>query len=47
MLVVAQDVTEREKIEEDPSDPAYLVTVRGAGYKFNTQPVVKREVVMA
>lgn len=37
----------REKIEEDPSDPIYLVTVRGAGYKFNTQPITKREVVMA
>ncbi|RME54682.1 MAG: DNA-binding response regulator [Caldilineae bacterium] len=24
----------REKIEENPSDPQYLVTVRGAGYKF-------------
>jgi DNA-binding response OmpR family regulator len=37
----------REKIEEDPSDPNYLVTVRGAGYKFNTQPPVKREMVLA
>jgi DNA-binding response OmpR family regulator len=26
----------REKIEKDPSQPVYLVTVRGAGYKFNT-----------
>ncbi|MFZ5826236.1 MAG: winged helix-turn-helix domain-containing protein [Bacillota bacterium] len=24
----------REKIEEDPSDPRYLVTVRGLGYRF-------------
>lgn len=24
----------REKIEVDPSDPEYLITVRGAGYKF-------------
>jgi DNA-binding response OmpR family regulator len=24
----------REKIESDPSNPAYIVTVRGAGYKF-------------
>ena len=24
----------RQKIESDPSDPRYLVTVRGAGYKF-------------
>jgi two-component system, OmpR family, response regulator RpaB len=27
----------REKIEENPSEPAYLLTVRGTGYKFNTQ----------
>ena len=36
----------REKIEEDPSDPTYLVTVRGAGYKFSTQPAAKREAVL-
>ncbi|HSM85709.1 MAG TPA: helix-turn-helix domain-containing protein [Candidatus Limnocylindrales bacterium] len=24
----------REKIEHDPEDPRYLVTVRGSGYKF-------------
>jgi two-component system phosphate regulon response regulator PhoB len=24
----------REKIEADPEDPRYLVTVRGAGYRF-------------
>lgn len=29
----------REKIEEDPSKPTYLLTVRGVGYKFNTQDV--------
>lgn len=29
----------REKIEENPSEPAYLLTVRGTGYKFNTQTV--------
>ncbi|HEU5140045.1 MAG TPA: response regulator transcription factor [Bacillales bacterium] len=28
----------RKKIEKNPSKPAYIVTVRGAGYKFN--PVV-------
>ena len=28
----------REKIEEDASNPVYLLTVRSAGYKFNTQP---------
>ncbi|MBK8051633.1 MAG: response regulator transcription factor [Anaerolineales bacterium] len=27
----------REKIEDDPSNPVYLLTVRGVGYKFNTQ----------
>lgn len=27
----------REKIEEEPSKPNYLLTVRGIGYKFNTQ----------
>lgn len=27
----------REKIEENPSHPTYLLTVRGTGYKFNTQ----------
>lgn len=37
----------REKIEQNPSDPIYLVTVRGAGYKFNTQHAPKREVMMA
>jgi DNA-binding response OmpR family regulator len=26
----------REKIEEDPSHPAYLQTVRGVGYRFST-----------
>jgi DNA-binding response OmpR family regulator len=31
----------REKIEENPSDPAYLLTVRGTGYKFNTQSLHK------
>jgi len=24
----------REKIEEDPSSPVHLVTLRGVGYKF-------------
>ena len=27
----------REKIEENPSEPAYLLTVRGTGYKFSSQ----------
>lgn len=26
----------REKVEEDPSLPTYILTVRGAGYKFRT-----------
>jgi two-component system, OmpR family, response regulator RpaB len=29
----------REKVEEDPSTPIYLLTVRGVGYKFSTQGV--------
>lgn len=28
----------REKIERDPESPHYLKTVRGAGYRFETQP---------
>jgi DNA-binding response OmpR family regulator len=29
----------REKVESDPSNPVYLLTVRGVGYKFSTQGV--------
>ena len=29
----------REKVELDPSDPIYLLTVRGVGYKFSTQGI--------
>jgi DNA-binding response OmpR family regulator len=29
----------REKIETDPSQPVYLLTVRGAGYKFNSEGI--------
>ena len=25
----------REKIEDDPADPRYIVTVWGAGYRFD------------
>lgn len=32
----------REKIEENPSEPMYLLTVRGTGYKFNTQGALQR-----
>ncbi len=32
----------REKIEVDPSHPRYLLTVRGAGYKFNPQPILHK-----
>jgi DNA-binding response OmpR family regulator len=28
----------REKIEDDPGEPKYIITVRGAGYKFNRIP---------
>ena len=28
----------RRKIEPDPADPRYVVTVRGAGYKFSEDP---------
>ncbi|MDQ3249328.1 MAG: response regulator transcription factor [Chloroflexota bacterium] len=37
----------REKIEQDPSQPNYLLTVRGAGYKFNTQHVSEREMLIS
>jgi DNA-binding response OmpR family regulator len=33
----------REKIEENPSSPTYLLTVRGTGYKFNTQSPQKHD----
>ena len=28
----------RQKLEPDPSNPAYVVTVRGAGYMFPSKP---------
>lgn len=28
----------RQKLEADPADPLWLVTVRGVGYKFHTNP---------
>ncbi|MBI3667651.1 MAG: winged helix-turn-helix domain-containing protein, partial [Acidobacteria bacterium] len=28
----------REKIEADPENPSYIVTVRGAGYRFEAPP---------
>jgi DNA-binding response OmpR family regulator len=28
----------REKIEDEPGEPKYIITVRGAGYKFNRTP---------
>lgn len=31
----------REKIEDNPSKPHYLVTVRGLGYKLNTKGDVR------
>lgn len=32
----------REKVEQDPSSPTYLLTVRGVGYKFSTQAVTDK-----
>jgi DNA-binding response OmpR family regulator len=29
----------RKKIEDDPEDPRLLVTVRGAGYRFEDKPI--------
>ncbi len=37
----------REKIEANPSQPLYLITVRGAGYKFNTQHVGERAMLVS
>jgi DNA-binding response OmpR family regulator len=31
----------RKKIERDPRDPRWIVTVRGAGYRFEPQPRVR------
>jgi DNA-binding response OmpR family regulator len=28
----------RQKLEEDPADPHFLITVRGVGYKIQTKP---------
>ena len=32
----------REKVEEDPSSPKWIVTQRGIGYRLNTEETVKR-----
>ncbi len=32
----------RSKIEPDPHDPVWLLTVRGAGYRLETVPLTKR-----
>jgi DNA-binding response OmpR family regulator len=29
----------RKKIEDDPANPTLVVTVRGAGYRFEDEPV--------
>ena len=31
----------RSKIEEDPKNPNYLVTIRGIGYKLSSSPLIK------
>ncbi len=31
----------RSKIEDDPKNPIYLITIRGIGYKFSVYPPVK------
>jgi DNA-binding response OmpR family regulator len=28
----------REKLEDDPSHPRFIITVRGVGYRFSPQP---------
>ena len=33
----------RHKIERDPADPAWILTVRGAGYRFEPPPGGDRE----
>jgi len=35
----------REKVEADPSNPMYLLTMRGVGYKFSTQGTSDRVVL--
>ena len=32
----------REKVEEDPSSPKWIVTQRGIGYRLNTEEAVKK-----
>lgn len=32
----------REKVEEDPSSPKWIVTQRGIGYKLNTEEMVRK-----
>lgn len=36
----------REKIEYDPSSPNYLITVRGAGYKFDARHSEEQEMML-
>jgi DNA-binding response OmpR family regulator len=33
----------RQKIEKDPGNPQYILTVRGVGYKFAEVPPPKEE----
>ena len=32
----------RKKLETDPKNPRYVLTVRGVGYKLNEAPVASR-----
>ena len=41
--VVDNQVTNlRKKIEPDPDNPRYLVSIRGVGYRFDAKPVAER-----
>jgi DNA-binding response OmpR family regulator len=37
----------RQKIEPDPTNPAFIRSVRGFGYSFNSSPAMKNELEAA